>query len=229
MIIVPSILTGSLEEAQRQLDLLAQLPGCERVQIDVIDGWYADHLTITPADLVELDFHNLAVDLHLMTQEPLDFVYEAQAALAKTDLNTVIAQVERMSNLEDFVDWVKRCGWQVGLSLDLHTPASAIPDDLLPDLDIVQIMSVQAGEQGQKFNQNCLTILSDIQAKIKTIDYPPVMSLDGGITPEIAQRLARQQVNLAVVGSGLWQSSDPAQAWQSYELATDEVSTDESK
>ncbi len=217
MIITPSILTGSIEEAQTQLDQLAQLPGCDRVQIDVVDGWFADELTITPSDLPQLQFYHLTPDLHLMTQEPLDFVYEAQAVLAKDSVGLIFGQVERMSHQADFVEWVKRCGWQAGLSLDLHTPLSAIETDIWPQITKVQIMAVPAGMQGQKFHSSALDTIKQTADYIQTHGLSCQIVVDGGVGLTVAQDLVKLAVDEVIIGSGLWQSPDPSQAWQNYQ------------
>lgn len=217
MIVTPSILTGSIEVAQTQLDQLAQLPGCDRVQIDVVDGWFADELTLTPSDLPQLEFYHLTPDLHLMTQEPLDFIYEAQAVLNKDSLGLILGQVEKMSHQPDFIEWAKRCGWLAGLSLDLHTPLDAIDPEVWPMIDAVQIMGVPAGQQGQKFNALVLDLVKQTIDHVRSGGFNCQVIVDGGVSLAVAGDLADLGVDQVVIGSGLWQSPDLAQAWQAYQ------------
>ena len=122
MKIYPSILTHDLEVAQEQLALSQELSGVDTVQFDVIDGYYVDNLTLAPTALAELEYGELKVDLHLMVNEPLDFVYEARDMAKQLPVRAIIAQIERMSDQMSYVEEVRRNNWQVGLSLDLYTP-----------------------------------------------------------------------------------------------------------
>src|SRR5690606_11795580 len=111
---------------QQQLDLCIESGLVHTIQVDIIDGYFVDNITVTPADLIDLDFGDLEIDFHLMTQEPLDFVREIIDYQDDLPVRSVIGQIEQMSNQELFIDEVRRYDWNVGLSLNLNTPISEI-------------------------------------------------------------------------------------------------------
>ena len=101
MKIIPAILTGSASTAERQLSEVATDGRLELVQLDVIDGWFADNLTLTPVDYSQISFASLEAEFHLMTEEPLDYVFELLEYQHQIPVRSVIGQVERMSHQTD--------------------------------------------------------------------------------------------------------------------------------
>lgn len=218
MNLYPSILTGSKHEAQDQLLWIAAYPKITTVQFDVIDGQLVDNVTLTPIDFADLDFGELSIDLHLMTEEPLDFVYEAVAEQKNFMLRSVIAQVERMSSQAHYIEAVKHNNWQVGLSLDLFTPFDAIDDESWFHLDIVQLMGVELGFQGQPFQKSVLEKIKDLVALRSKVGREFEIIVDGGIKPELVDQLEQAGADGIVVGSALWQSADQAELDSTVEL-----------
>jgi len=207
-IIYPGILTESILEAQNQVMAIASVPKIRTVQIDVIDGLYADNVTITPSDLPEIDFAELSCDLHLMTEEPLDFLHEAIALRESIPVRAVIGQIERMSHQRDFLLSVKEQNWVPGLSLDLYTPVEEIDEDVWDTLDIVQLMGVQAGFQGQNFNKMVLEKIKEVQAVALQHKRSIEIIVDGGVSLELVENLRQAGAHSAVVGSDIWDRED---------------------
>lgn len=208
--IYPSILTGSAETAQEQLhrldgDKLQEL-GVVAVQFDVIDGQFADNLTLSPLDIAELDFNGWQCDLHLMVDEPLDFVFETESVKDRLPIRAVIGQVEHMSYQVPFLEEVRQQDWKVGLSLDLHTPVEAIDEASWQHLDIVQVMGNYAGKQGQPFNPAALETIKEVAAEIKVRGLSCELLLDIGANPENIDQLYKAGVTGICPGSLLWKS-----------------------
>jgi pentose-5-phosphate-3-epimerase len=206
----PSILTGSSETAQEQLDRLqdAELQelGVVAAQLDVIDGHFADAVTLSPLDLTELDFHGMQIDLHLMVDEPLDFLYEAISVKDQLPIRAVIAQIEHMSYQAPFVEEVKKQGWKVGLSLDLHTPVEEIEEASWQHLDVVQIMGNYAGKQGQHFNPIALETIKEVAAEVKVRGLNCEVLVDIGVNPTTIQLMKKAGATGTCPGSLLWKS-----------------------
>jgi len=205
--IYPSILSDSKKTVSRQLGLLRQHQ-VPFVQLDVIDGFYAGNLTLTPSDYAEYEFGQLQVDFHLMVEEPLDYVYEILDHKEKLPVRAIIAQVERMSHQANYVSLVKEVGFLVGLSYDLYTPFESIDASVWPDLDFVQVMGVEAGFQGQQFSSASLELIHQVikwRADNK-LDFK--LLVDGGVKPEILDELKTLELDGLVVGSFLWQAEN---------------------
>jgi ribulose-phosphate 3-epimerase len=207
MNLYPSLLSDSVETIQKQINTVKDLSEIKTVQIDIIDGFFADNLTISVLDLIDLDFGELTVDVHLMTEEPMDFVWELETVKERLPIRAVIAQVERMTHQQDFVDQVKKIGWQAGISLDLFTPLSEIDKNIYEKLDILQLMSIEAGFQGRKFKGQVFEKLEKVN-KNKDLE----IIIDGGVKPENVEKIIQAGADGVAVGSALWKASNIKEA-----------------
>ena len=208
MTVYPAILTGDTNQAQAQIDLAKKL-GVSGVQLDVIDGFYADNLTITPKDCTALDFGKLSLDFHLMVDEPMDYLHELISVKSQLPVRAVIAQVEKMSHQQDFLEEAKRHGFLAGLSLDLFTPLEQLESESLDGLNVLQVMGVRAGFQGQEFNPQALEVVKRAVVLRERLKLNFAVLVDGGVKLENATSIKQAGADAVVVGSALWQSQDP--------------------
>lgn len=213
--VYPSILTDNLSLAASQLQL-ASRASVDIVQLDIIDGFYADNLTLTPADYATLDFGEVQADFHLMVEEPLDFVYEILDHKDYLPVRAIVAQVEKMSNQFAFVQFVRDNNYQVGLSLDLYTPMEAIDPQIFANLDLIQVMGIEAGFQGQEFLGQSIELIQqlvDLRFK-QNLNFHLVA--DGGIKLDLVEKLVALGVDGVAVGSALWPASDFKQEYDKF-------------
>jgi pentose-5-phosphate-3-epimerase len=201
MNLYPGILTDSLEELQEQISVASDSSDVSVVHVDIIDGYFTDTLTISPLDLTQIEFGDLQIDFHLSVEEPMDFVHEIIGIKDYLPIRAIIAQVERMSFQEEFLAEVKRYQWKAGLSLNLHTPVSAIDASSWSELDIAQVMTIETGSQGKEFNALALQKIPLIRAKsLEAIE----LIVDGGVKENHIEQLEELDVESIVVGSGIW-------------------------
>lgn len=212
MKIIPAILTESRSVAISQIELANSDDRFNALQIDIIDGWFADNLTLTPADYADLEYGQLQLDFHLMTEEPLDYVFELLEHRENLPIRSVIAQIEKMSSQITFVDQLKKTGWKVGLSLDLFTPIESIETSVMGELDFVQVMAIEAGFQGQAFVTTIVDKIKELQGLRQKKSYQYELIVDGGIKKEEVALLQSLEVESVTIGSGLWKSVDFSQA-----------------
>lgn len=212
--VVPAILSGDVHEVQRLLSIAKGLPDCQLVQIDVIDGWFADNVTITPTDFLELDFGQLQVDMHLMTEEPMDFVFEALEFKDRLPIVSITAQIEHMTSQTSFVEQVKSVGWQVGLSLDLFTPAEAVEADIWSKIDLIQIMGIEAGFQGQEFANQALETMIEVKQILKKQELESLVMVDGGVKLSNLSAIMQAGAERVMVGSAIWQAEKPENSYR---------------
>ena len=208
MLIIPSILTDSVEVVQSQLDRLKQETVLSRVQIDIVDSEFAPEITITPIDLASVDLHEFEIDIHLMTNDPINDVVECSEVKG---IKTIIAQVEHMSSQKEFIDHVESYKISAGLSLDIYTPVEAIEMMSLSKIKVVQLMSNEAGTQGQSFKTEL--VLPKIQhfMDIKNQNgYDFEILVDIGINPETIILVEGAGASGVAVGSFLWKSDNLA-------------------
>lgn len=208
MKIFPALLSDSREEIQQQVNrVLHELPdnGIETVQVDIIDGKFADNLTVTPTDVTGVEWGDLTIDFHLMTEEPLDYVYELIDIKDHLPVRSVIAQVERMTNISHFLEDVQKNGWLPGVSLDIFTPLDTLEADDLRFIKIIQVMGIEAGFQGQSFNPLALDKIRQLSKACQTLEIELIV--DGGVNADSIEVIAKAGATGVAVGSALWKSS----------------------
>lgn len=147
--IIPAILTKDTDELR---ELISKAEGkVERIQIDIIDGKFADNKTIIPEEVEKIST-NLKIDFHLMTNEPVEWVEKC----VKAGADRVIGQVEKMTSQTEFLKKVRDSGILGGLALDINSKVSVIEPDALGLADVILVMSVKAGFGGQEFEEKAL-------------------------------------------------------------------------
>ena len=205
----PSILSDSIEEVEYQLQVAQSLKSVETVQIDIVDGLFADNLTITPTDLLSSEFGKLKLDFHLMVDEPMDFVHEIIDALDQLPVRAVIAQIEHLSYPDELIKELKTHQLEIGLSLDLHTPIDEIKTEIYQELGLVQLMAVEAGFQGQVLQDSIYLKIKQLKQFLSEQNLKPEIIVDGGIKANNLVKLKKSGINALVVGSLLWSADNP--------------------
>lgn len=220
MILYPSILTDQDSTAKNQLGLAAdlhhQLKEKIIVRLDIIDGQFVDNLTLSPADYAQFEFDGLEADFHLMVEEPVDLVYEVLEHKQSLPARGLIAQVERLSSQSHYLDEVLKNELKAGLSLDLHTPLDAIDENSWEKLDFLQLMSIEAGEQGRVFDERIWEKIAAAASLRQARQLEFELSVDGGVKLDLISRLAAAGANAVEVGSGFWQADNLLSTYQQF-------------
>lgn len=206
-VIIPGILESSIFAIQEKVNKLHAF-GVERVHVDVIDGIFADNLTPDTVDLLEIDFGNLAVDLHLMVEEPINLIDDATTLRKQVPALRVIAQIERMSNQTEFALEARKGQCHVGFALDLYTPISSIESELLEQLDCILVMGVKAGFSGQHFQSEATGKIQELRAH----GFEGDLIMDGGEDPMHVQIGKKSGATSFAVTSFLWEHRDIREA-----------------
>lgn len=205
--IIPAILEKSSLEVQKKVDRVRGL--ALRVQIDVIDGVFADNMTVGPLDVLDVDFSAIAVDIQLMVEEPVGFIDELVQLRERVSSLRIIGHVERMSNLEDFIKEGHRANCEVGLALDLFTPLSAVTSSIFDNLDCLLLMTVKAGSQGREvFNKNAVEKIRQAASEARRRALRAPIIADGGLDAKSVAVCARAGANDFAIGHYLWQHED---------------------
>lgn len=170
VVIVPTILTDNLTEFENKLAKVSSL--VERVQIDVVDGVFADNKTLEPQDLVGVTMGGVKLDIHLMVDEPIEWLEQCKTIGA----DRVIGHIERMEDLILFVAEAQIKGFGVGLGVDIETDVEKLKS-VIEDIDMVLLMSVKAGRGGQQFDERVLPKIEAIRAMRRDV----IIMIDGGL------------------------------------------------
>lgn len=203
MKIVPAILTDDPQELKTLISAAEEY--FDQVQIDILDGKFADNETVDPSAMNYIET-NMNLGFQLMVQNPINWVEKCVRAGSWR----IIGHVEEMEDQFEFVKKVSQAGVKVGLGLDLETEIHKLQRKLLGDIDAVLVMSVAAGFGGQTFNEFVLEKVEEL-AKIKkeeAFDFQIVV--DGGIAPAHMEDLAAAGVDEVVIGRRLF-SGDVAE------------------
>jgi len=195
--IVPAILVTTRAEWQERLQ---QVQGIfERVQIDVIDGQYAENETLDFPLMTGVE--ELQLDMHLMVKEPIFWVEKCRRLGAKW----VTGQVEQMSDQHKFAELVKMGNMEVGLALDLETSIKSLESGVLSLVDHILLMSVKAGFSGQLFASQ---VLAKIKETRRLVSPKVEIGVDGGINETNITQIAQAGADVAYIGSALWKATD---------------------
>ncbi len=210
-----NVLTGNLELARKQIELAKESNLLEAIQIDIVDGIFADNHTFTPQDLIDIDFGDLQIDFHLMTEEPMDYVWELEEYCKELPIRSVFGQIEKMSYQSAFLEEVKKQDWKAGLALDLYTPIEAIDVDSWDWMDAVLLLGVEAGASGQA--QNVFLFEKIKAAREKILKGEPMrIFVDGGVNKNNVAKLQANGVDSVTVNSAFNNADDYKKAVEEF-------------
>lgn len=204
MKIIPAILTSDIEEVREKMqDVELAIPpigtNLPKVQVDIVDGVFADNKTVTLEALAEVD-NCTDLDIHLMVKEPVGWIEKCIEAYS----NRIIGQIEMMENQTEFVNKVIEANVLAGLAIDLGTPVSDIDETVFPELDVVLVMAVKAGFQHQQFEEYALDKVRELDEKRKAENLSFKICVDGGVEVSNIKKIAQAGADEAVAGSSLF-------------------------
>lgn len=203
--IAPSILSADFGRLGEDV-ARAEAGGADLLHVDVMDGRFVPNLTVGPVVVAALRKRTrLPLDVHLMIVEPERYVADFVAAGA--DLVTVHA--EACPHLARVLVQIREAGARAGVALNPSTPP-AVLEWVLDDLDLVLVMTVNPGFGGQSLLP---AVLPKIRAVRRLLGERPVeVSVDGGVTPDLARTLVERGASILVAGSAVFGAPDPAAA-----------------
>jgi ribulose-phosphate 3-epimerase len=198
--IVPSILAADFANLEAALRA-AEVGGVEAVQIDVMDGHFVPNLTIgAPVVAALRKVTGLTLDVHLMIENPGNFV--EMYAEAGADILTV--HVEACTHLHRVIHQIKEAGMKAGAALNPATPLVTL-DEILDDLDVALLMTVNPGFGGQKFIHSVLPKIRRLRGMLEERGLEQVIvEVDGGVNEESAPLLGAAGAEWLVAGSAVY-------------------------
>jgi ribulose-phosphate 3-epimerase len=201
--IAPSILSADFLKLGEEIKS-AEAAGADMLHIDIMDGHFVPNITIGPA-IVEAVHRitSLPLDVHLMIEEPERYLGDFINAGA--DYLTV--HYEACIHLHRIVQSIKESGIKAGVSINPATPAWSL-ESILPDADVVLVMSVNPGFGGQKFIHSAIDKIRTLRKLINDRKLPLLIEVDGGVKLDNAEDILSAGADILVMGSAFFNSKD---------------------
>ncbi|MDH3394237.1 MAG: ribulose-phosphate 3-epimerase [Desulfobulbaceae bacterium] len=201
--IAPSILSADFSRLGEEITAVVKA-GADVIHIDVMDGHFVPNITIGPlvVDAVR-KITDLPLDVHLMISEPDRYLN----SFAKAGADWITVHVETCRHLHRTIQAIKDLGKKAGAVLNPATPLESL-DYVLPDLDLVMLMSVNPGFGGQSFIPSAIPKIKRLKAMIDKRGLATGIEMDGGIGPKTLAAASEAGANIFVAGSAIFGKPD---------------------
>ena len=203
ILIAPSILSADGGRLADEITAVEKA-GANWIHIDVMDGHFVPNITIGPAIIASLrKTTKLPFDVHLMIKNPENFI--ESFATAGADIITV--HVEAANHLHRTIDLIKKCGKKAGVSLNPATPLAQV-EEILPDIDLLLIMTVNPGFGGQQFIKTTLPKIARASQLLSAQPNKPLLEVDGGVNLKNIKSIAQAGAQVMVAGNSVFSTAD---------------------
>ena len=201
--IAPSILSADGSRLGEEIAAV-EAAGADWIHIDVMDGHFVPNLTIGPGLVASIrKTTKLPFDVHLMIENPERYIDD----FTKAGADGITLHVEATVHLHRAIAMIREKGLKAGVSLNPATPLVQI-EPILPDIDLLLIMTVNPGFGGQKFIEGSLSRIRQAQQMIRAMAPGVLLEVDGGVTLKNIRSIADAGADVLVAGSAIFGSGD---------------------
>ena len=204
-LIAPSILSADFSRLGEEIAAV-EAAGADWIHVDVMDGRFVPNITIGPVVVASIrKATRLPFDVHLMIESPERFI----DGFAGAGADTITVHVEAAAHLHRTVAMIREKGLRAGVSLNPATPL-ALVEPILPDIDLLLVMTVNPGFGGQKFISGMIPKIAAAKRMIRKAAPEVLLEVDGGVHLKNIRSIADAGADVLVAGSAIFGSRDYA-------------------